>query len=325
MCQEREGLTGAFHSHMGERGNGMLGEIFAFVYQFIDSFAFLVLAALGMAIIYGMMGITNMAQGELIMIGAYVTDISVCNYGMPLIVGIGLGTIVTGFVGLLMDRLVIKRLYDRPLDSVVATWGLSIAISQLIYIIFGPSMASVSIPFGSFKVAGNSYSYYRLLLIAIALILIVMTYLLFKYTRFGLHSRATMQNREIANSLGVNANKMNAGTFMLGSALAGLCGGLYLPTMSLTPSYGESFLVQSFVTVLVGGADPLLGTVLAGGGLGIVESMLNMKFNTFYGKIGILIMAILFIRILPNGFSGYYNSVRMKAKLKKEKKGESRS
>ncbi len=303
----------------------MLGEIFAFVYQFIDSFAFLVLAALGMAIIYGMMGITNMAQGELIMIGAYVTDISVCNYGMPLIVGIGLGTIVTGFVGLLMDRLVIKRLYDRPLDSVVATWGLSIAISQLIYIIFGPSMASVSIPFGSFKVAGNSYSYYRLLLIAIALILIVMTYLLFKYTRFGLHSRATMQNREIANSLGVNANKMNAGTFMLGSALAGLCGGLYLPTMSLTPSYGESFLVQSFVTVLVGGADPLLGTVLAGGGLGIVESMLNMKFNTFYGKIGILIMAILFIRILPNGFSGYYNSVRMKAKLKKEKKGESRS
>lgn len=300
----------------------MLGEIFAFVYQFIDSFAFLVLAALGMAIIYGMMGITNMAQGELIMIGAYVTDIAVCNYGLPLVVGIGLGTIITGFVGLLMDRLVIKRLYDRPLDSVVATWGLSIAISQLIYIIFGPSMASVSIPFGSFKVAGNSYSYYRLLLIAIALILIVLTYLLFKYTRFGLHSRATMQNREIANSLGVNANKMNAGTFMLGSALAGLCGGLYLPTMSLTPSYGESFLVQSFVTVLVGGADPLLGTVLAGGGLGIVESVLNMKFNTFYGKIGILIMAIIFIRILPNGFSGYYNSVRMKAKLKKEKKGE---
>lgn len=322
MCQEREGLAGTFHSYMGERGNGMLGEIFAFVYQFIDSFAFLVLAALGMAIIYGMMGITNMAQGELIMIGAYVTDISVCNYGLPLVVGIGLGTIVTGFVGLLMDRLVIKRLYDRPLDSVVATWGLSIAISQLIYIIFGPSMASVSIPFGSFKVAGNSYSYYRLLLIAIALILIVLTYLLFKYTRFGLHSRATMQNREIANSLGVNANKMNAGTFMLGSALAGLCGGLYLPTMSLTPSYGESFLVQSFVTVLVGGADPLLGTVLAGGGLGVVESVLNMKFNTFYGKIGILIMAIIFIRILPNGFSGYYNSVRMKAKLKKEKKGE---
>ncbi len=322
MCQEREGLAGIFHSYMGERGNGMLGEIFAFVYQFIDSFAFLVLAALGMAIIYGMMGITNMAQGELIMIGAYVTDISVCNYGLPLVVGIGLGTIVTGFVGLLMDRLVIKRLYDRPLDSVVATWGLSIAISQLIYIIFGPSMASVSIPFGSFKVAGNSYSYYRLLLIAIALILIVLTYLLFKYTRFGLHSRATMQNREIANSLGVNANKMNAGTFMLGSALAGLCGGLYLPTMSLTPSYGESFLVQSFVTVLVGGADPLLGTVLAGGGLGVVESVLNMKFNTFYGKIGILIMAIIFIRILPNGFSGYYNSVRMKAKLKKEKKGE---
>ena len=102
-------------------------------------------------------------------------------------------------------------------------------------------MTGVSIPLGSFKVAGRSYSYYRLLLVAVALILILITYLVFKYTKFGLHSRATMQNRDIANSLGVNANKMNAGTFMLGSPLAGLCGGLYLPTMSLTPSYGESF------------------------------------------------------------------------------------
>ena len=186
----------------------MFGDIFAYVYQFIDSFAFLVLAALGMAIIYGMMGITNMAQGELIMIGAYVTDIMVCNLGMPLVVGIIIGTIFTGFVGLVMDRLIVKRLYDRPLDSVVATWGLSIA------------------------------------------------------------------------------------------------------------------LAQSFVTVLVGGSDPLLGTVLAGGGLGIVQSILNMKFNTFYGKIGILLMAILFIRILPNGFSGYFNEVRLKMKLKKEKAGD---
>lgn len=321
MCcrQDEKVFDSTFHSLRGERGDDMFGDIFAYVYQFIDSFAFLVLAALGMAIIYGMMGITNMAQGELIMIGAYVTDIMVCNLGMPLVVGILVGTIFTGFVGLLMDRLIIKRLYDRPLDSVVATWGLSIALAQLIYIIFGPSMTGVSIPLGSFKVAGRSYSYYRLLLVAIALILILITYLVFKYTKFGLHSRATMQNRDIANSLGVNANKMNAGTFMLGSALAGLCGGLYLPTMSLTPSYGESFLVQSFVTVLVGGADPLLGTVLAGGGLGIVQSILNMKFNTFYGKIGILLMAILFIRILPDGFSGYFNAVRLKAKLKKEK------
>lgn len=299
----------------------MSGIIFSYIYQFLDSFSFLVLAALGMAIIYGMMGITNMAQGELIMIGAYVTDILCVRCGLPLVIAILGGTLFTGFVGLVMDRLIIKRLYDRPLDSIVVTWGISIAISQLIFIIFGPSMQGCNIPLGSFKIGGYSYSWYKLLLVLIAIVLIVATFLIFKYTRFGLHSRATMQNRDIANSLGVNADRMNAGTFMIGSALAGLCGGLYLPTMALTPSYGESFLVQSFVTVLVGGADPLVGTVLAGAGLGIVESFLNIKLNTFYGKIGILLMAIIFIRILPNGFSGLYNGIMLKKKLKKAKKG----
>lgn len=300
----------------------MGGVLFSYLYQFLDSFAFLVLAATGMAIIYGMMGITNMAQGELIMIGAYITNLLVCNCGMPFIVGVIGGTIATGFVGLIMDRLVVKRLYDRPLDSVVATWGLSIALSQLIYIIFGPSMPGISIPFGSFKIADKSYSVYKFVLVGIAILLIVILFIVFKYTRFGLHSRATMQNKDIANSLGVNANKMNAGTFMLGSALAGLCGALYLPTMSLTPNYGDSFLVQSFVTVLVGGTDPLTGTVLAGSGLGVVQGSLNLKFNTFYGKIGILIMAIIFIRVLPNGFSGLYNKIQMKRKLKRKKGDE---
>lgn len=299
----------------------MAGLLFAYLYQFLDSASFLVLSALGMAIIYGMMGITNMAQGELIMIGAYVTNILHVNYHVPLAAAILGGTVFTGLVGLLMDRLIMRRLYDRPLDSVVATWGLSIAIAQGIFLIFGPSMPACEIPLGSFKLAGRSYSWYKLLLVAVAIVLILITFIVFKYTRFGLHSRATMQNRDIANSLGVNASRMNACTFMLGAALAGLCGGLYLPTMTLTPSYGESFLVQSFVTVLVGGADPLTGTVLASGGLGIVQSFLNMTLNTFYGKVGILLVAILCIRVLPKGFSGLYSSFIMKRKMKKIDKG----
>lgn len=300
----------------------MMGELFLYFYQFLDSFSFLVLAALGMAIIYGMMGITNMAQGELIMIGAYVTNILTCSCGIPLFISILGGAIFTAFIGLILERLIMKRLYDRPLDSVVVTWGLSIAIAQMIYIIFGSTMPGVTIPFGSFTVAGISYSYYRIFIVGVAIVLIAITFFVFKFTKFGLYSRATMQNKAIANSLGVNSNLMNAGTFMLGAGLAGFCGGLYLPIMSLTPTYGETFLVQSFVTVLVGGSDPLLGTVLAGGGLGVVESVLNLQFNTFYGKIGILIMAILFIRILPRGFSGYCNDMTMKRKISKSKKGE---
>jgi branched-chain amino acid transport system permease protein len=295
--------------------------MFQIIYNFLESFAFIAFAAMGMSIIYGMTGITNMAQGELIMIGAYITDLAVNLLGLPLGIAIACGALFSGVVGLILDRLVVRHLYDRPLDSIVVTWGLSIAISQLTFIIFGSSMKGIAIPFGSFTVAGKSYSYYKLMLIAIALVLIIATFVVFKFTRFGLHSRATMQNREIANSLGVNADRMNAGTFMLGAALAGLCGGLYLPTMALTPNYGDSFLVQSFVTVLVGGADPLIGTVFAGGGLGFVEGILDMRLNTFYGKIGILLIAILFIRILPKGFSGLYNAVQMDIKTRRNKRG----
>ena len=136
---------------------------------------------------------------------------------------------------------------------------------------------------------------------------------LFKNTKFGLHSRATMQNREIASTFGVNTYKMNSMTFMLGSALAGLVGALYAPLMGLTPTYGTNFLVESFesfVTVVVGGANPLAGTVLAGTGLGIVDGSLSILGGTFVGRIGILLIAIVSIRILPKGFSGLVDKRR---------------
>lgn len=292
----------------------ILYDIINFLYQFLDSTTFLILAALGMAIIYGMMDITNLAQGEFMMVGAYVTVLLVNKASIPFILAVICGTLATVVLGAICDVLVFRRLYGRTMDSIVVSWGISILLSQLIYLIFGPDLAGIKTPLGAIKIGATSYSVYRILLMVIAAILIMAMYFLFKRTKFGLHSRATMQNREIASTFGINTNKMNSLTFMLGSGLAGLVGGLYAPLMGITPSYGTNFLVSSFVTVVVGGTNPLAGTLLAGSGLGLVQGSLQYAYGTFIGNIGILLIAILVIRILPNGFTGIIDKISLKRK-----------
>lgn len=277
--------------------------VFDTLYQFMDSFSFLILSAIGLAIIFGMMGIINLAHGEFIMLGAYVTTLTAVS-GVPLSLAILIGTVVVAIFGYIVDRLIISRLYGRTLDSVVATWGISMMMGQGILILFGPSLQGVSTPLGSIEVGGASYSLYRILLFLISLLLLGVMYWIFMHTKFGLRSRATMQNREIAQSMGVNTNKIYSITFMIGSAFAGLTGGLYASTMAISPNFGAGFLMPSFVTVIVGGANPLIGTVLSGGLLGVVNSVISAIWGTFYGRLGLLIVAIIVIRIIPLGFSG---------------------
>lgn len=288
--------------------------IAGFVYSFLENFSFLALASLGMAVIYGMMGITNLAHGEFMMIGAYMTVLLVNVGHLPLIIAIFLAAIGTGLWGLLLDRLIIKRLYDRPMDSIVATWGVSLCMTQLMFIFFGAKITGIATPLGKIKIGERSYSVYHLLLVLIAILIFVLLYLLFNHTRFGLHSRATMQLRDIASSLGINANKMNTVTFFMGSALAGLAGGLYAPTTSISPTYGTSFIMQAFVTVIIGGSDPLMGTLLASTGLAGVETVLASVWNTTVGKIGMLVAAILVIRFIPGGFSALVSKHETKKK-----------
>lgn len=290
-----------------------------YLYQFCDSFSFLILSAMGLSIIFGMMGIINLAHGEFIMIGAYITTFFATN-GVPLPLSIVLGAIGTGIFGFIMDRLIICHLYSRPLDSVVATWGISLILCQGMRVLFGSSLPGVSTPLGSFMVDGARYSIYRLVLTGIALLLVIAVYLIFMHTKIGLHARATMQNCEIASSLGVNANKMYALTFAFGSALAGLCGGLYAPTMSITPDIGSNFMMESFVTVIVGGANPLVGTVLSGAVLGVVRSTLEFAYSTFMGRVGLLVVAIIFIRLVPKGFSGLVENIKRKLEARKRER-----
>lgn len=273
------------------------------LYQFTDSFALLVLASLGLAVIFGMMGVVNLAHGEFIMSGAYMTTYF-ANKGAPLPVAILLAALGAGIIGAILERLIVHRLYGRLIDSVVATWGVGLVMSQGALILFGPSIPSVSTPLGSFALGGSTYSWYRVVLALCALALLGLLYLLFMRTKYGVHARATIQNPEIAASMGIDTRRMYTLTFGLGAALAGLTGGLYAPTTTVVPTFGNGFIVEAFVTVIVGGANVLVGTPLAGAILGGVNSVLAGSFGTFIARVGLLVATILVIRLMPRGISG---------------------
>ncbi|OYR14748.1 branched-chain amino acid transport system / permease component family protein [Brucella thiophenivorans] len=282
-----------------------MGSLFAAFYQFGDTFAFLVLSACGLAVIFGMMGVINLAHGEFIMCGAYVTVMST-KAGLPLPLAILTGALVAGLIGMLLERLVIRHLYGRPLDTIVATWGISLIATQGTLILLGSTMQGIGTPLGSFTLGALSFSFYRVVLMLAALAILAALYLVFNKTRFGILARATIQVPEMAKSLGVNTNYIYALTFGLGAGLAGLAGGLYAPTMTLVPTMGSSFIVESFVTVVVGGADVFLGTAPAAAILAVVKATLTSVYGQLFGQIGLLVAVILVIRVLPNGLSGLF-------------------
>ena len=278
--------------------------LFASLYQFGDAFAFLVLSACGLAVIFGMMGVINLAHGEFIMCGAYVT-VFAARAGLPLPLAILTGSLFAGVVGIILERLVIRNLYARPLDSILATWGVSLIASQGTLILFGPTMQGIGTPFGSFSLGSLSYSYYRLVLFAAALLVLGLLYIIFNRTRFGVLARATIQEPHMANALGVDTQKVYALTFGIGAALAGLTGGLYAPTMTMVPSMGATFIMEAFVTVVVGGADVLIGTAPAAAFLAVVKAGMTSWQGQLFGQIGLLIAVIIVIRVLPKGITGF--------------------
>jgi urea ABC transporter permease protein UrtB len=278
--------------------------IFAMFYQFGDAFAFLVIAAAGLAVIFGMMGIINLAHGEFIMCGAYVTA-AAARAGLPLPLAILCGALVAGIIGMALERAVIRHLYHRPLESIIATWGISLIATQGVLIVLGSTMPGIGTPLGSVVVGERSYSAYRLVLMGAAVAILAGLYLLFYRTRFGVIARATIQRPQMARALGVDTGRVYALTFALGAALAGLAGGLYAPTMTMVPTMGSSFIVESFVTVVVGGADIFLGAAPAAAILAVIKAALTAWYGQLFGQIGLLVTVILVIRILPGGLSAW--------------------
>ena len=284
----------------------MLSEAFSYLYQFADVFAFLILSAAGLAIVFGMMGVINMAHGEFIMCGAYVT-VALVNAGVPLPMAQACAAVTAGIVGMIVERTIVRRLYHRPLDSLLATWGLSLIVTQAMLLVVGSSVRGIGTPPGSFSVGDFTFSTYRLILFACAIAVLVGIYLLFMRTRFGVFARATMQNASMAQALGANIGGIYLLSFGIGTGLAGLCGALYAPTMTLIPTMGATFIIESFVTVVVGGANVLLGTAPAGAILAVIRTALNATSGQVIGQIGMLVAVILIIRVLPDGISGWFD------------------
>jgi urea ABC transporter permease protein UrtB len=282
----------------------VFAEIFSFFYQFADVFAFLILSAAGLAIVFGMMGVINMAHGEFIMCGAYVT-VGLVHAGFPLPLAQLCGTLAAGLIGVAVEWSLVRKLYKRPLDSLLATWGLSLIVTQGMLLVFGSTLTGVGTPEGSFVVGDYTFSVYRMVLFAAAVAVLGGIYFIFMRTRFGVHARATMQNASIAQATGVRVGRVYALSFGIGAALAGLCGALYAPTMTLIPTMGAAFLVEAFVTVVVGGANVLLGTAPAGILLAVIRTGLNGWGGQIVGQIGMLLAVIVVIRILPEGVSGW--------------------
>ena len=281
------------------------------LYQFADSVAFLLLAAVGLMIILGVLDVINLAHGELIMLGAYVTTLAYYRWRLPLAACIVLSVIAVGLFGLLLERTFIRRFYQDKLGALVATWGISLILSQGTLIVLGPSLQSVPLPDWTVSYGVYSFGGYRLLLFAVAVLVVVLAWWVFYHTRLGVQTRATMQNADMAQALGIDTRRIYLLTFAAGSALAGLTGALYAPTTTIVPLMGTTFVDVAFITVVVGGgANPIVGALTSAAVLSLIATPLSSVLGTFFGRIGLLIAALVIIRFLPHGFSGYLRDLQ---------------
>lgn len=266
----------------------------------------LALLALGLAIIFGMMGVLNLAQGEFLMLGAYTVLVATA-HGLSLWLGILLAPVVVGAIGVLFERSIIRFLYGRPLDTMLATWGLSLALVGVVTLVMGPTTQGIATPLGSRVIGAYSVSVYRLVVIVVAAGALAGTYLLLRYTRAGLIARATIQSPRLVAASGIEPSLVYMATFGAGAALAGLAGAMLAPLTGVVPNLGLAFIAKIFITVMVGGPTVLLGTMASSGVLGVAESAVSYLSTPIYGQVAMLVLALVLLRLLPNGISGLWH------------------
>ena len=275
-------------------------------FNVITGIATLVLITLGLGVIYGMMRIINLAHGEFMMLGAYTAvtaDQAGINIWLAMLV---LPPLVVGLVGLLLERTLIRFLYGRIIDTMLATWGVSLGLIGLMTTIFGNVVRGVSAPVGGFSIGRYGASLYSFVIVAAALVCLVGMLALLRGTKFGLILRATMQNPNMAAALGVSPPTIYMTAFALGSALAGLAGGVLAPISGISPGMGAAYIAKAFITVLGGGPAIITGTGLASTLFGLINELVSFQTTPVIGDVALLAAAILMIRILPQGITGRF-------------------
>lgn len=262
----------------------------------------LILVSLGLGIIFGQMNVLNLAHGEFFMLGAYAAVI-MASFGLPPIAGILFAPLFVGIIGMGVERVIIKPLYSRPMDTLLVTWGLSIILKQVMRLFFGAGHKSVDALFtGSMQVFGTPYPIYRMFIIGVTITLLVMVFLIYFKTSFGLKMRMVIQSREQAMAMGINTALIDRWTFGMGSALAGIAGAIITPLVFISPEMGSSYLLDSFIVVIVGGVSSLTGIIGGGAAIGFSSSLISFVIeNEFWTNIIVLLLAIVVIRLKPDG------------------------
>lgn len=276
---------------------------FVYLYQISFTVSILVLISLGLALIFGMMKVINLAQGEFLMLGAYFCVLT-SNLGAPLWVAIPVAGILVGLFGVIVERTIIQWLYGRVLDTLLATWGISLLMIGIITTVAGPQSYSVSSNIGRLEFGSVVIPGWSMVIIAGAILMLLATYLILRFTNLGLIVRGTMQNPQMASALGTNTSMIYMMTFGFGSAMTGLAGALLVPLFGASPTMGGLYIGKAFIAVISGGPWPLIGTVSASGLFGSIDGVVSYLFSPVIGEIFVLLVAIVMLRLLPSGITG---------------------
>ena len=279
----------------------MMGGLVSLVLNGLTLTSILMLVALGLAIVYGLMGVINMAHGEFVTIGAYTVAAAQSMTGSYW-VGLILSPLAGAVIGLLIESTMVRHLYTRPIATILATWGLSLVIQQCLQLGFGPAPLPVEGPFQfSADVLGSSYPAYRLWLIAAAFSIVLGCFASLRWTRFGLDVRAVIQNREMADALGINTRQVYRWAFAAGAAVAAVAGALIAPLTVVIAQMGVNYLARSFFVVIVGGVGSIGGVAAGGAFVGGLETVLNYQVPATVSQALVLVLAVVVVRFRPAG------------------------
>ena len=268
----------------------------------LSSASILLIATLGLAVVYGLMGVINLAHGEFIMVGAY-SALTATQIGLPFLLAIPFAVAMTMLIGAIVELLIIRKLYGRLFDTMLATWGLGMVFNQVAVLLFGTVSPGIGMPQWSFKIGEYSLAIYPISMIVVAAAVLAFVYYLMTHTVYGMKARASIQQPQMAQAIGIDSSRVNTMTFAIGSGLAGFAGAILLPIIPATPSMGLFFAVKGFLTVVVAGPVALTGSALTAVGLGGGASVTASFMTSVIGDVFFFLVTAILLWLYPMGIS----------------------
>lgn len=268
----------------------------------LSSASILLIATLGLAVVYGLMGVINLAHGEFLMVGAY-SALTATQIGLPFLLAVPFAVAMTMLIGAIVEILIIRRLYGRLFDTMLATWGLGMVFNQAAVLLFGTVSPGIGMPQWNISIGDFSLAVYPLAMILVAGVMLAFVYVLLTRTVYGMKARASIQEPQMAQAIGIDSSRVNTLTFSIGCGLAGFAGAILLPIIPATPSMGLFFAVKGFLTVVVAGPVALTGTAFTALGLGGGASITASFMTSVIGDVFFFLVTALLLWLYPLGIS----------------------